>query len=65
MAFSGHEVAQLLQAWSDNDRSALERLIPVVYPELHRLASLFTSREQTGHLLQAIALLMIRCHWIR
>jgi len=33
-----HEITQLLQAWSSGDRAALDRLIPLVYDELRRLA---------------------------
>jgi len=35
---SPKEITQLLVAWSDGDRAALDELTPVVYEELHRLA---------------------------
>ena len=35
---SPEEITVLLRAWSDGDQSALEKLIPLVYAELHRLA---------------------------
>lgn len=46
----------LLQAWSLGDASALERLTPIVYSELHRLAHLQMARERRGHVLQPSAL---------
>ncbi len=51
-----HEVTQLLQAWSGGDRAALDRLIPLVYNELHRLAHSHMRREHAGHILQTTAL---------
>ena len=41
---SSHEVTQLLQAWSSGDQAALDRLIPLVYDELHRLAHAYMMR---------------------
>ena len=46
----------MLKAWSDGDRVALDRLTPVVYAELHRLAQVHMAREFEGHLLQPSAL---------
>lgn len=46
----------MLNAWSGGDASALERLTPIVYAELHRLARLNMSRERDGHLMQPSAL---------
>jgi RNA polymerase sigma factor (TIGR02999 family) len=54
---SAHEVTRLLQAWSEGDQSALDRLIPLVYQELHRLAHHYMVRERSGHTLQTTALL--------
>lgn len=51
-----HEVTQMLLAWNDGDENALERLIPYVEAELHRLAQYYLSRERPGHTLQATAL---------
>lgn len=51
------EVTQLLGQWHNGDTSALERLFPLVQPELQRLARHYLSREQPGHTLQATALL--------
>lgn len=50
------EVSQLLRAWSEGDQAALERLTPMVYDELHRLARGYMRRERPGHSLQATAL---------
>jgi RNA polymerase sigma-70 factor (ECF subfamily) len=51
------EVTQLLGDWSGGDEGALEKLIPLVEPELHRLAHHYMSRERAGHTLQTTALL--------
>jgi RNA polymerase sigma-70 factor (ECF subfamily) len=51
------EVTQLLGAWRGGDEGALEKLIPLVQPELHRLAHYYMSRERAGHTLQTTALL--------
>jgi len=51
-----HEVTQLLQAWSRGDRAALDRLIPLVYDELHRLAHSYMRREHSDQILQTTAL---------
>ena len=50
------EVSELLHAWSGGDRSALEKLTPIVYKELHRLASRYMRSENPGHSLQTTAL---------
>jgi RNA polymerase sigma factor (TIGR02999 family) len=57
MDASAHEVTRLLQAWSEGEQSALERLIPLVYRELHRLARHYMAGQQPGHTLQTTALL--------
>jgi RNA polymerase sigma-70 factor (ECF subfamily) len=54
---SQKEVTQLLGAWSGGDERALEKLIPLLQPELHRLAHHYMSRERAGHTLQTTALL--------
>jgi RNA polymerase sigma factor (TIGR02999 family) len=54
---SQKEVTQLLGAWSGGDEGALAKLIPLVQPELHRLAHHYMSRERAGHTLQTTALL--------
>lgn len=57
MSFGGTtEVTQLLAAWGRGDQDALDRLMPVVYDELHRIADRALNRERTGHTLQTTAL---------
>ena len=47
---------ELLRAWSQGDGSALDRLVPLVYEELHRLARRYMRPERAGHTLQATSL---------
>ena len=56
MTPSPDRVTQLLVDWSSGDTAALERLIPLVQPELHRLAHFYMSREGQGQILQTTAL---------
>jgi RNA polymerase sigma factor (TIGR02999 family) len=49
-------MSQLLAAWSDGDREALDRLLPLVERELHRLAHQYMGRERPDHTLQTTAL---------
>jgi len=51
-----HDVTELLQGWSDGDQAALEKLMPLVYGELHRLAKRYMAQEEPGHILQTTAL---------
>jgi len=53
---SAHQVTQLLQAWSEGEPGALDRLMPLVYQELHRLAQAYMAHERPGHILQTTAL---------
>jgi RNA polymerase sigma-70 factor (ECF subfamily) len=53
---SEHQVTQLLRAWSEGDEQALEKLMPLVYAELHRLARRYMAGERPGHTLQTSAL---------
>lgn len=46
----------LLKRWSDGDAEALEKLTPIIYTELHRIARRYMARERGGHTLQATAL---------
>src|SRR5260370_39635297 len=50
------DIGMLLRAWSDGDQSALERITPIVYRELHRLAHHYIARERPDHSLQTTAL---------
>jgi RNA polymerase sigma-70 factor, ECF subfamily len=49
-------VARLLAAHRDGDREAFDRLAPLVYDELRRIAARYLSRERAGHTLQPTAL---------
>ena len=49
-------LSTLLRAWSDGDKSALDRLTPIVYDELRCLARRYMRRERAGHSLQTTAL---------
>ena len=53
---SSEGITQLLERWSDGDEKALERLMPLVYDELHRLATGYLRRERREHTLQPTAL---------
>jgi RNA polymerase sigma factor (TIGR02999 family) len=50
------EVTALLEAWGGGDRSAFERLVPLVYGELRRIAARARRREPPGQTLQTTAL---------
>ncbi len=50
------EITQLLQAWGKGDETALEKLTPLVYAELHRLAKHYMSDERLEHVMQTTAL---------
>jgi len=50
------EVSSLLRAWVRGDQTALDRLTPIVYEELRRLARHYMRRERAGHSLQTTAL---------
>ena len=53
MGTSGpQQVTRLLVSWSSGNKSALDQLVPLVYKELHRLASGYLRRERSGHTLR-------------
>jgi RNA polymerase sigma-70 factor (ECF subfamily) len=54
---SSQGVTRLLRSWNEGDQAALEKLIPLVYSELHRLAKRYMRGEREGHLLQTTALI--------
>ena len=58
-----HEVTQLLIDWSNGDRAALDKLVPVVEEELRRLAHRYMRRERVGHTLQTTALVNEAFGW--
>ncbi len=51
------EITQLLSDWGRGDRSALEKLLPLVHAELRRIARRQMNQERPGHTLQATALI--------
>jgi RNA polymerase sigma-70 factor, ECF subfamily len=53
---TSQDVTQLLQAWSQGDEAAFEKLAPLVQAELHRLAKAYMRRENPAHTLQPTAL---------
>lgn len=57
MESEAHQVTKLLEQWSGGDEAALERLMPLVHDELHRLAHQHMRRENPGHILQTSALI--------
>ena len=58
-----HQITQLLQDWRRGDEAAPERLLPVVYSHLHRMAGNHMRGERGGHVLQTTAL--IHEAWMR
>jgi RNA polymerase sigma factor (TIGR02999 family) len=50
------EITRWLKAWGRGDPSALDRLTPLVYQQLHRMARRYARYERPGHTLQATAL---------
>jgi RNA polymerase sigma-70 factor, ECF subfamily len=54
---STHEVIQLLKAWTNGDEHALEKLTPLVYEQLHRVAQRCMAGERSGNTLQTTALI--------
>ena len=53
---SSEGITQLLEKWSHGDEKALEQLMPLVYPELRRIAGSYLRRERKEHTLQPTAL---------
>lgn len=56
-------ITRVLKAWGEGDEAALERLAPLVYEELHRIAAQHMRHEQPGETLQATAL--VNEAWLR
>ncbi|MGH9843311.1 MAG: sigma-70 family RNA polymerase sigma factor [Blastocatellia bacterium] len=57
MDSSTHEVTQWLVEWSNGDKAALDKLMPLVYGELRQMARRHMSRQSPGHTLQTTALI--------
>jgi RNA polymerase sigma-70 factor, ECF subfamily len=51
-----HEISELLRRWGDGDTEALDKLTPVIYGELHKIARRYMRRERVDHTLQTTAL---------
>jgi RNA polymerase sigma factor (TIGR02999 family) len=51
-----NEITRLLKAWGGGDEAAMERLAPMVYQELHRMARRYMNHEAPGNTLQTTAL---------
>ena len=56
-ASAQQQITGLLREWRSGEPGALEKLIPLIQPELQRLAHHYMSRERPGHTLQTTALL--------
>src|SRR6266511_3869484 len=56
MALSTPGLTELLDDWQQGDRAALEKLAPLIYDELRRIAHRYVQRERNGHTLQTTAL---------
>jgi RNA polymerase sigma-70 factor, ECF subfamily len=54
---SPQDITELLICWNNGDEAALEKLLPLVERELHRLAHIYMRREHTGHTLQTTAVI--------
>jgi len=52
-----HRITTLLKEWSKGDRQAIDKLMPLVYDELHRQAHVRLRRERPGHSLQTTDLI--------
>jgi RNA polymerase sigma factor (TIGR02999 family) len=56
MTTSSKSITQLLLDWRDGDETARDKLFPLVYTEMRRLAHSYMRRERPGHTLQTSAL---------
>src|SRR5215471_17142736 len=55
-AFTSHAVTGLLLAWGQGEQTALDKLVPLVYSELRRIAHRYLNRERRGHSMQTTEL---------
>jgi len=68
---SNNEVTQLLKAWGAGDEQALEKLTPLVYEQLHRVAQRYMAGQRPDHTLQTTALVnevylrLVDCEQVR
>jgi RNA polymerase sigma factor (TIGR02999 family) len=56
MSTKTHQVTRLLADWRNGDQTALDRLLPLVYEELHRIAARYMRGERREHTMQTTAL---------
>src|SRR5262245_8609218 len=54
---ASQDITRLHQSWSEGDEQALEKLTPLLYGELHRMAHRYMRQERPGHTLQTTALI--------
>ena len=54
---SAHSVTQLLEQWNHGDREALDKLMPLIYEELRKMARRYMTQQNPGHTLQTTALI--------
>src|SRR2546428_14112267 len=54
---SAHSVTQLLDRWNHGDREALDKLMPLIYDELRKMAKRYMSQQNPAHTLQTTALI--------
>ena len=54
---SSHEITRLLHEWSSGNPGALDKLMPLVYADLHGTARRYMARERSGQTIQATALI--------
>lgn len=54
---TANDVTGLLVEWGQGDKAALDRLTPLVYDEIRRIAHRYVQREREGHTLQTTALI--------
>lgn len=55
-ALMADDLTEMLLEWSEGDKAALNRLMPLVYDEIRRIAHRYVQRERDGHTLQTSAL---------
>ena len=54
---ASHQITELLVDWGKGDEMSLERLMPLVYDELHRMARAYMRRQPSGHSFQTTELI--------
>ena len=54
---AAHSVTQLLEQWNNGDREALDKLMPLIYEELRKMARRYMGQQNPGHTLQTTALI--------